>query len=195
MLPPFLGMLLTLATAGVLALALLGVFLGLMRGHRAVLRTSLGAGLGMAGLYLMFFGLGLLLAKNQILRPGQAVRFCGLDCHLHVAIDAVHPSAPGSDGALGVVVRFSSNAVRAPEWPRDLDFQLRDSSGHAYRPLNSVPDSALGAGQTWTHELRFPESVNPQGASLVVTWKPGLDYLVPGAGNPLVQRRTALALQ
>jgi hypothetical protein len=60
--------------------------------------------------------------------------------------------------------------------------------------LNQIPARALGPGESWTHPLRFVEGVRLTGASLIVTWKRGLDYLVPGAGNPLVQRHTRLAL-
>ncbi|HEV8612472.1 MAG TPA: hypothetical protein VGQ73_03110, partial [Gemmatimonadales bacterium] len=118
-----------------------------------------------------------------------SVSFCGLDCHLHVSVDGVKA---GTD--LGVMVRFSSNAMRAPEWPRELQFRLLDGSGREYAPVNQVPDSALRAGESWTHELHFPAEAKPAGAMLLVSWKPGIDYLVPGAGNPLVQRRRRLAL-
>ncbi|HLB54593.1 MAG TPA: hypothetical protein VJK71_05755, partial [Gemmatimonadales bacterium] len=108
------------------------------------------------------------------------MRFCGLDCHLHVAVDEVHRGAE-----LGVFVRFSSNALRAPEWPAALQFRLVVSAGRTHHPLNGVPDTALHAGQSRIYELRFPGAVEPEGAKLVVSWKGGLDYLVPGAGNPL----------
>ena len=190
MLPPFLGMLLTLATALIVGMCLLVALWSAFKGYPTLLRGSLFGGAGMGVVYGCFFAAGLLLAPDRLLPPGEAVKFCGLDCHLHVAVDQVHP---GSE--LGVVVRFSSNAVRAPEWPSELEFRLVDLAGESYRPLNSIPDSALRAGQSWIQELRFPGRINPKGARLVVTWKPGLDYLVPGAGNPLVQRRIGLALQ
>ena len=84
--------------------------------------------------------------------------------------------------------------VLFPEWPGTLSFRLVDEAGKEYSPVDVVPDSALRAGQSWTHELHFPGGIRPRGAVLLVTWKPGLDYLVPGAGNPLVQRKTRLAL-
>jgi len=130
--------------------------------------------------------LGLLLARDRVLPPGEAVRFCGLDCHLHVQVSEAHPGA--------VIVRFSSNAVRVPEFPAKLEVRLRDLQGKTYRPVNQIPERALGPGETWTHTLRFAEGVPIEGGSLIVTWKRGLDYLVPGAGNPLVQRHTRLAL-
>jgi hypothetical protein len=93
-----------------------------------------------------------------------------------------------------VTVKFSSNAVQAPEWPKELLFRMRDTSGREYAPTNQVPDRPLLAGENWNHDLEFPAGANPAGAELIVTWKPGLDYFVPGSGNPLVQRYHRLAL-
>jgi hypothetical protein len=92
------------------------------------------------------------------------------------------------------MVRFQSNAVQAPEFPAELAFRLRDAAGKEYRPSNSVPDSALRAGESWTWELHFPAEAQTAGAVLLVSWKGNLDYFVPGSGNPLVQRRRQLAL-
>ena len=189
MLPPFLGALLLLATAGIVLLSLVVAIWARAGGNALLSRKYLLVGAGMGGIYAAFWIVGLLLARRTVLAPGQAVRFCGLDCHLHVSVGAVRPGAD-----LGVTVRFSSNAVRAPEWPGKLLFRLVDSSGREYSPTNQVPDSALQAGETRSHELHFPAEAKPAGAALLVTWKPGLDYLVPGRGNPLVQRKTRLAL-
>jgi hypothetical protein len=186
MLPPFLGQLLTVATAGALGLAMLLVILAGLRGSWLGVRIAAGLGAAVFLGYAGFFGLGLLLAKDRVLPPGEALQFCGLDCHLHVQVSEAHPGA--------VTVRFSSNAVRAPEFPAELAFALRDSAGKLYQPLNEVPDRVLGPGESWIHTLRFAEGTRIEGGSLIVTWKRGLDYLVPGAGNPLVQRHTRLAL-
>lgn len=186
MLPPFLGQLLTVATVGGLALAALIGVVAWLRRSRLVLRVSGILGAAVLLLYGGFFGLGLLLAKDRLLPPGESVQFCGLDCHLHVQVSEVHPGA--------VIVRFSSNAVRAPESPAELRFELADRAGRTYRPLNQVPERALGPGESWTHLLRFADTVPIKGGSLIVTWKHVMDYLVPGAGNPLVQRHTRLAL-
>lgn len=189
MLPPFLGALLLLATVGILVLSC-GVAVWASFGREpGVRRRALQAGAAMAGLYGVFWILGPALAEKTVLPPGEAVSFCGLDCHLHVSVAGVHT---GPD--LGVTVRFSSNAKQALEWPGKLVFRLVDARGQQYAPVNEVPDRALQAGDSWTHELRFPAAGQASGAELVVTWKGGIDYLVPGAGNPLVQRRHRLAL-
>jgi hypothetical protein len=189
MLPPFLGALLLLATLGIVLLCAILALWARTRDNAILCRNALLTGAGVGAIYALLWVAGLLLAQRTVLAPGQAVRFCGLDCHLHVSVASVQP---GTD--LGVTVRFSSNAVQAPEWPGKLLFRLVDSAGSEYSPTNEIPDSALRAGESWTHELHFPAGINPAGATLFVTWKPGLDYLVPGAGNPLVQRRTRLAL-
>jgi hypothetical protein len=186
MLPPFLGQLLTVFTAGIAGAALLVAIWARMKGNRFFFRAALAAGSSVVAVYGLFFGLGLLLARDRLLPPGEAVRFCGLDCHLHVQVAEARPGE--------VVVRFSSNAVRVPEWPRELEFALLDAEGKRHAPVNQVPDRPVLPEESWTHSLRFAETANVRGASLVVTWKRGLDYLVPGAGNPLVQRHTRLVL-
>ena len=191
MLPPFLGALLFLATAGIVGLALLVAVWGLIRKSPGLSRKAVLAGGAMASVYALFWIAGLVLAPRSVLPPGQTVSFCGFDCHLHVSVDSVHRA-----GDLGVTVRFRSNAVQAPEFPGELAFRLRDAAGKEYRPSNSVPpaDSALRAGESWTWELHFPAEAQTAGAVLLVSWKGNLDYFVPGAGNPLVQRRRQLAL-
>jgi hypothetical protein len=189
MLPPFLGALLLLATVGIVLLSLLVAIWAALTGQPLIRRRALQAGAAMACVYAAFWGLGLALSGGQVLAPGQTVNFCGLDCHLHVSVDGIEPGAD-----LGVRVRFRSDARQAPEWPGKLQFRLIDAAGRRYAPVNQVPDSALRAGESWTHELHFPVQPQTSGATLVVTWKDGLDYLVPGAGNPLVQRRHRLAL-
>ena len=188
-LPQFLGMLLLLGTAGVLALALSVALWAAATRNRAVLRRALVVASGMAGIYLLFWLGGLALTRLVVLPPGEALSFCGLDCHLHVSVDSVHPAS-----RVGVVVRFSSNAVRAPEWPDALRFRLRDRAGTEYAPSNLVPRMPVLAGQTWTHELQFPGARTPDGAQLIVTWGGWLDYFVPGEGTPLVQRQHRLSL-
>ncbi|HEU5220203.1 MAG TPA: hypothetical protein VFU23_16195 [Gemmatimonadales bacterium] len=189
MLSQFLGMLLLLGTAGGVALALAVALWGFLREHRVASRRALLAGSGIVAVYGLFWLLGLALAPRVVLPPGQAIAFCGLDCHLHVSVQQVQRGAE-----LGVTVKFASNARRAPEFPAMRRFRLRDSTGQEYAPSNRVPETALPAGASWEYELRFPSPAGAAGAVLIVTWGGGIDYLVPGAGNPLVQRQQRLAL-
>lgn len=189
MLPPFLGMLLLLGTAGCVILALVTALWARSSDRPLIARRALLGGGTVVGVYGVFWLLGVVLAPRAVLPPGQELSFCGLDCHLHVSVQQVRA---GSD--LGVTVHFASNAKQAPEWPKELRFRLRDGAGREYAPSNSVPDSALRAGASWDYELLFPGAARVAGSVLIVTWDGELDYLVPGAGNPLVQRQRRLAL-
>lgn len=189
MLPPFVGAVLLLGSAVVIGASILVAFWAARSRRPQLRRRALAAGGAMAGIYVFFWILGLALTRTTVLSPGSEIRFCGLDCHLHVSVTGVRS---GPD--LGVTVRFASNAVRAPEWPGKLRFRLRDDEGREFAPLNKLPDTPLPAGAASSFELRFPRDARPSGAVLIVTWDGGLDYLVPGAGNILVQRRRRLAL-
>jgi hypothetical protein len=144
MLPPFLGALLLLGTVGVVALSGVAALWAGVRKNDLVLRRALYFGGGTIALYGFFWVLGLGIAMSGGAQPVPELRFCGLDCHLHVSVAGVRPgSAPV------VTVKFSSNAVRAPEWPNELQFRLRDGSGREFAPINQVPDRALLAGESW----------------------------------------------
>ena len=189
MLTPFVGTLLLLATAGIVALSLVVALISRSTGSKGLARRALMAGGGMMVVYGASWLLSVLLTPTQVLSPGAVIRFCGLDCHLHVSVAGVRQGTP-----LGVLVHFSSNAVRAPEWPGKLRFRLRDDEGREFAPLNQVPDLPLTAGAESTVELRFPQEARAPGSVLIVTWDGRLDYLVPGQGNPMVQRKRRLAL-
>jgi hypothetical protein len=191
MLPEFLGMLLFLGTAAAIALMALLALWGVVRKNRVLLSWALRGGGIAAGVYGFFWllGLGLAMARPALLAPPAELEFCGLDCHLHVSVAGI-----SAEPELGVTVRFRSNAVRAPEFPRELRFRLRDAAGREYAPLNDVPESPLLAGESRSHLVRFPAGDRAGSAELIVTWNGWLDYFVPGAGNPLVQRQRRLAL-
>jgi hypothetical protein len=189
MIPPFIGALVLLGTVAGVTLAVFTWFWASGTKNQVLARRAAGIGGGVAGSYALIWVLGLVLTAPEEFAPGRAICFGGLDCHLHVSVAEVQQG----DG-LAVTVKFFSNAKQAPEWPGALRYRLRDASGREYPPTNAVPDAALAAGETRLHELQFPGGVAPAGAVLIVTWKPGLDYLVPGAGNPLVQSRRRLAL-
>lgn len=189
MLPQLFSAVLLLGTAVIAVVGLGVVILARSRSRPLLVRRALIASGFVVGVYGLFWVLGVVLAPRKVLAPGETISFCGLDCHLHVSVQQVRA---GPD--LGVTVRFASNAVRAPEWPGALRFRLRDSSGREYAPSNSVPGTALRAGASWEFELLFPADLKPEGSVLIVTWGGALDYLVPGAGNPLAQRQRRLAL-
>ncbi len=188
-LPEFLGALLLVGTAGVVLLALPIWIWFWRKKNPPVRRMAARIGGGMLGLYALFWIAGLIVAPTQDLTPGTEIRFCGLDCHLHVSVVNVQPGP-----LLGVTVRFRSNAVQAPEWPGLLHYRLRDASGKECAAIDRVPEEPLRAGDSVRRVLHFAAGGKPDTASLIVTWGNKLDLLVPGRGNPLVQRRQRLII-
>jgi hypothetical protein len=69
-----------------------------------------------------------------------------------------------------------------------------DQTGREFRPLEPLPRNELRAGETATHTLRFPVPDDAAALRVTVTWASWLDWLVPGPGNPMVQRKAALEL-
>ena len=118
MLPPFLGAVLLLGTAAVIALAVVLALGAVIIGRPRADPPGGDCRGGDDGVYCILSSgfSGCWSAPTRILSPGSEVQFCGLDCHLHVSVTEVHPGAD-----LGVTVRFLSNAVREPEWPGRLD--------------------------------------------------------------------------
>jgi hypothetical protein len=189
MLPPFLGALLLVGTAVCLAIALAAALLARSRGRPDLGRWALFAAGGIAAVYGAFWLLGVTLAPTTVLPPGKSLSFCGLDCHLHVSVGAVR-----TEPYFSVIVHVASDAKAAPEWPGKLRYRLRNAAGLEMAPTNQIPDLPLEAGANRDFELRFAAPAAANGSTLVVTWDSSLDYLVPGAGNPLVQARRRLAL-
>ena len=183
-----LGVLVFLATALTLAVASLTLVYALATRDLRLLRRVLTGAAVIVGAYALALIGGPLVARERTIAPGAEVSFCGFDCHLHVSV--AHVARPGP---LEIEVQFRSDAKAAPEFPALLDVRVEDSAGREYAPLEPVPDAPLTAGETRRHALRFavPPSAGP--VRLVVTWD-GLDYLIPGPQNPLVQRRVGLVV-
>jgi hypothetical protein len=191
MIPPFIGQLMFMGTAATLAVALIVAIAGLLSGHPRIAGASLGA----AGVVLLCYALGwggaLLVARHRVLAPGEEVSFCGLDCHLHVSVAKAERERTGD---LGVTVRFRSDARAAPEYPSELRIGVIDGNGHEYLPSDGLISAPLRAGETVENTFHFALPADAAEPKLIVTWKGKIDYLVPGDGNPLVQRRSLLAL-
>ncbi|MEO8450461.1 MAG: hypothetical protein ABI647_11750 [Gemmatimonadota bacterium] len=189
MIPPFVGQLMLMGTAATVALALIAGIVGLLSGQRRIVEISL----AVSGLVVLVYTLGwggtLLAARYRVLAPGEEVSFCGLDCHLHVSVAKVERTR-----GLGVTVRFRSDAKVALEYPSELWIGVVDRTGREYLPSDGVIAEPLRAGETMERELHFALPAEAAEPRLIVTWKGGIDYLVPGEGNPLVQRRSSLAL-
>lgn len=189
MMAPVIGMLILLATLGVVAVGLLTMVLAVIRGRPPLVRI----GATLAGVAVVGYGVlwvfGLLTSPARLVPAGEEIQFCGVDCHLHVsAIKATR----GAD--LAVTLRFRSDARAEPEYPGLLRLVVVDSAGRRYAPAGGMVAEPLAAGQSIDQEFRFsvPASAGP--ARLEVSYDSAMDYLVPGLGNPLAQRRTPLAL-
>ena len=184
-----LGMLVFLATALTMAIGLLTLCYAIGTRDARLARRVLTATGAVAGAYALVLLAGPLLARERTLAPGSEVSFCGFDCHLHVSV-----AGASRPGPLEVVLRFRSDAKAVPEHPGLLLVRALDSSGRRYSPVEPVPDAPLGPGEVRTHPIRFDIPVSAGPVRMAVSWD-GLDYLIPGPQNPLVQQRATLAIK
>ncbi len=186
MIPAFLGVVILMVALGAVGLGLGLVIVGRLSGRTVVVRTGLrlvvGAVMGWAGAWLV----GWVTAPRGVVPLGEEIAFCGIDCHLHVSAVGVSRGE-----SLVVRLRFRSDAKAADEFPGMLRFALRGPDGRRRAPAAGLVTDTLAAGAIIERELRFA-ATDP--AVLEVTWDSWLDYLVPGAGNVLVQRLRPLGL-
>lgn len=161
------------------------------RGGRPRLRNGFGAVVGSwLTVHVLLLVAWPVLAPMQVLRSGEDLAFCGgIDCHLHLAVLDARRAAD-----LSVTIRLSSNAKREPEFPGLLRIRVVDAMGREYAPLEALGPDPLGAGESYTRELRFTVSGDAKGLQLVATWDGWLDRLVPGPENAWVKQRTRFEL-
>lgn len=158
-----------------------------VRGHLRLQRLALiAAGLATAELGLLLLA-GPLLTRERVLAPGAELSFCGFDCHLHLS---ARP-APRGDG---VIIRFRSDARAVRERPGALRIVGYDARGARHAALDPIPDLPLAPGDTVEHEVRFAAGPETRIVRITATWRDWERYLLPGPDNPLVQRRTSVAL-
>ena len=184
-----LGTLAFLGTVAITAGVVLGLAYALGRGdYRLLRRLGVFGAVILAG-YSLLLAAGPAVTPARALAPGEELSFCGFDCHLHV-------SALGArrNGGLDVTLRFRSDAGRAPEFPGKLSVRVVDQAGREFSPVEPLPHNELRAGETATHTLRFPVPDDAVAPRITVTWAGWLDWLVPGPGNPMVQRKATLEL-
>lgn len=186
---PQVGMALAALTAlGVVAFTVI-VILAFVQGRRITAVLLVVVTGGWLAVYALAVVLTPALTRRVVLAPGQELHFCaGVDCHLHVTV--VEPQETPN----GVTVRFRSDAVRAPEWPSALRFTLIDEAGVAYAPLDAVDPAPLGARSAREETLHFRVPKGVHAGQLTVTWDSWMDFLVPGQGNPMAQRRKTFAV-
>jgi hypothetical protein len=184
-----LGTLAFLGTAAITAGVVLGLAYALGRGDHPLLRRLGVFGAVVLAGYALLLAAGPAVTPPRALAPGQELSFCGFDCHLHVSA----LGARREDG-LDVTLRFRSDARRAPEFPGRLAVRVVDEAGREFAPVEPLPRNELPAGETATHTLRFPVPDDAVAPRVTVTWTSWLDWLVPGPGNPMVQREATLEL-
>jgi hypothetical protein len=184
-----LGTLAFLGTAAITAGVVLGLAYALGRGDHPLLRRLGVFGAVVLAGYALLLAAGPAVTPPRALAPGQELSFCGFDCHLHVSA----LGARREDG-LDVTLRFRSDARRAPEFPGRLAVRVVDEAGREFAPVEPLPRNELPAGETATHTLRFPVPDDAVAPRVTVTWTSWLDWLVPGPGNPMVQRKATLEL-
>jgi hypothetical protein len=189
MFPPLVGALLVLGSLGVAGMGLGALVLGRLR--REPRWTRAGArlvGIALVG-YAALWMAGLAGTPRRALALGDELSFCGLDCHLHVSVVRADRT-----NDLAVTVRFRSDARAVDEYPGLLRIEVVDSAGRRYAPSAGMIAEPLGPGATIEREFRFAVPAEAPAPTLVVSQGGWLDYLLPGRGNPLAQRRTRLAL-
>jgi hypothetical protein len=184
-----LGMLIFLAAAIAICVTILTLVYAIGTRDLRLARRIITLSAAIVGVYAAVLFAGPLLARSRTLAPGSEVSFCGFDCHLHVSV-----AGASRPGPLEVLLRFRSDAKAVPEHPGLLVVRAVDAAGRRYAPLEPVPDAPLGAGESRTHPVRFDVAPGAGPVRIMVSWG-GLDYLIPGPQNPLVQQRAALAIR
>ena len=129
------------------------------------------------------------LTRQRTLGLGDELSFCGLDCHLHLAVTDVR-----RDGDVAVRLRFRSDAKAAAEYPSHLRVRVLDAAGRQYAAEPAVDLEPLAAGAEYARDLHFRIPAGATAERLVATWGDWPDYVVPGPENALVQRRRSILL-
>jgi hypothetical protein len=129
------------------------------------------------------------LTRPRTLGLGEELSFCGLDCHLHLAVTDVR-----RDGDVTVRLRFRSDAKAAAEYPSHLRVRVLDAAGRQYAAEPAVDLEPLAAGAEYARDLHFRIPAGATAERLVATWGDWPDYVVPGPENALVQRRRSILL-
>ncbi len=184
-----LGVLAFFGTLAILAVGTIVIVIGLATNRRHVAASAAAAVGGWVILYAAAVLLGPVLTPRRSLAPGDALVFCGFDCHLHIAVVGVK-----SDTGLTVTLRVWSDARREPEYPSHLRVRARDAAGKEYAALGGALQDPLNAGDSYTTRLRFDVPAGAGPLRLVATWGDWQDYVIPGPENAMVQRRRTVDL-
>ena len=178
-----------LLTGLVIGVGLVVVAIAAFTGRPRLLTAAAGGTAAWLVCYALALLAGPALTRQRTLGLGDELSFCGLDCHLHLAVTDVR-----RDGDVTVRLRFRSDAKAAPEYPSHLRVRVLDAAGHQYAPQPVVELEPLAAGAEYAREFHFPIPAGATAERLVATWGDWPDYFVPGPENALVQRRRSILL-
>jgi len=189
MIPTFVGMLAVLGALLLVALGLSSVAIGFISRRRGWVKGGIRIAAVAVGGWAVLWVVGWLFSPKGVLPTGQELSFCGTDCHVSLSVVSV-----SRDQGLAVQVRFRNDARSTSEPLSEYLIAVEDGRGGRYFPISGIAAGSLAAGEAIIQEYRFavaPEVTSPR---LVASYHGWMDYLVPGQGNPLVQRRVGLAL-
>lgn len=206
---PTLGILMLLATLGLLGGAAVLLLLARLRRRALPWRPLLlGAGAWSAAYAALLLGSSL-TSHERVLGHDEDKKFCGfyLDCHMQIAVTAVDTAdrlgALRARGTLWVVtLRVSSDAVAARLRLLNPRFELRDATGRRYRPV-APPDreavsQLVGPAESFETRVVFDLPEDAGAPRLHVTMGIWADRLIErvliGDEDSLLHRRTVFAL-
>lgn len=205
MLIRLLGLALFLGTVGLVFLSLGAIVYGVAARRPGFARFVALGTVGWLGLYGLLVAVSPLVFPPRVLAPGQERVYCGLDCHLHLAVAGVRvdPPASGADTRLWHLrLRVRSNAAREPEYPSALALQVVDERGGTHELLPAAERGlgrgplarALGPGEAYETELAIALPREVRAPRLVAYWRGLPGWLVPFGENTRVQRRISQRL-
>jgi hypothetical protein len=198
-----LGLLLFLGTAVMVLLAAGAIVFGVAARRPGFARLVAVGTLTWLAVYAVLLVASPLLYPTRVLGPGEERAFCGLDCHLKLAVVGVRvDSTTGPELTYWLRLRVRSDARAQPEHPSALALGIVDARGRAWEVLAPAERGlARGPlarpvlpGESYVAEVavRLPRDV--QAPRLVAHWRGAPDYLIPFEENTRVQRKVSQAL-
>lgn len=206
---PFLGILMILATFGLVVLATVVLVQARLRQRPAPWRVIALSGAAWTAVYVAALLGSSLTSRERQLGLNEDKKFCGfyLDCHMQVAVTRVDTArelgALKANGRFYVVtLRVSSDAVAARLGLLDPQFVLRDATGREYHRVTPAANDSLsrliGPEEEFTTTVAFdvPESVpTPR---LYVTegiWADRLlEFFLIGDEDSVLHKRTSFRI-
>lgn len=220
---PTLGILMLLASFGLVTLGVGAMVLARLRGRPVRVRTLMAGAAGWGIVYAAALISSSLTSHEQLLGRDEDKRFCGfyLDCHLQVAVTRVDTAralgtgdrAVRAEGVFYILtLRVSSTAVAAQLQLLDPRLSVRDRSGRVFTrhaaaestlaargaPAESLT-RPLAAGETFTTTVAFDVPAGAPAPRLSVTegiWAERLvELILIGDEDSFLHKRTMFELR